>query len=189
MATVHRRDVLAATAAFGASALLPDAVARAADARVGPPIAKAVNTVEHRFGLTLPDPYRWMENAQDPDWEPYMRAQNAFARWRLDAIPGRAALARRIGELSGETAIAVQIQRAGERVFVEFRPKGANTYKLYVIDRPGAEHRLLVDPDALKSSGEQHRSLDWWAASPDGAHVAFGSSPAGSETRSRAWSV
>lgn len=180
MPTTDRRQFLTTTAAtLGAAALLPSAVARAGTPP-GPPVARTVDAVERRFGLTLPDPYRWMEDARDPDWVPYMRAQNAYARATLDRIAGRAALAKRIGELSGETAITVQIQRAGGRVFVQFRPKGADTYKLYVIDTPEAERRLLVDPDIYKT-GAAHMALDWWAASPDGSHAVFGISPSGSE--------
>ena len=146
-----------------------------------PPPAKTVDTADGRFGTTLPDPYRWMEDPKDPDWEPWMRAQAAYARQALDALPGRAALARRIGELTGDLPVASRVERAGAKVFVEFRPSGASVAKLYVIDAPGGEKRLLVDPEAIKDAGGAHISLDWWHASHDGALVAYGVSAAGSE--------
>ena len=61
----------------------------------------------------------------------------------------------------------------------ELRPVGANNYKLYV--REGGKDRVLVDPEATKDASGTHSSLDFWAASPDGRHVAYGLSPAGSE--------
>ena len=110
-----------------------------------------------------------------------MRAQAAYTRQALDALPGRAALAQRIGELTGDLPVASRVERAGSKVFLEFRPSGASVAKLYVIDRPGGEKRLLVDPEAIKDAGGAHISLDWWHASSDGALVAYGVSAAGSE--------
>lgn len=153
--------------------------ARAQAAR--PPVAKTVDAVDTRLGYTLRDPYRWMEDAKDPDWAPWMRAQGAYARAALDALPDHDALLRRIGELTGDLPIASRVQRTGDATFVEFRPAGASVPKLYVIARPGAPRTLLVDPEAVKDADGAHMSLDWWRASDDGALVAYGLSPAGSE--------
>ncbi|WP_375419616.1 hypothetical protein [uncultured Sphingomonas sp.] len=174
---MNRRDFLGAIAASTALGLPRAAFAETA----GPPVAKTVDAVDRRLGMALPDPYRWMEDAKDPAWEPWMRAQGAYARKALDALPGRAALAKRVGALTGDLPIATRVQRAGALTFVEFRPAGASVPKLYVIDRAGGDRRLLVDPEATKEAGGAHTSLDWWRASDDGALVAYGVSPAGSE--------
>lgn len=177
---MHRRHFLGGTAALVAASSTKLAWAQAD----GPPIAKTVDVADGRFGMVIPDPYRWMEDSKDPDWEPWMRAQAAYARRKLDSMPGRAALARRIDELTGDLPVATRIKRSGEKVFIEFRPGGANVTKLYVIDRPGAERRLLVDPDETTNTDGSHNSLDWWSVSDNGALVAFGMSPAGSEESS-----
>ncbi|WP_221234577.1 prolyl oligopeptidase family serine peptidase [Sphingomonas aerophila] len=146
-----------------------------------PPLAKTGSAVDTRLGFTLPDPYRWMEDPKDPAWEPWMRAQAAYARKALDALPDRDAIARRISALTGDLPVTSRVERAGDKVFVEFRPGGASVAKLYVIDNVGGEKRLLVDPEAIKNPDGAHTSLDWWHASNDGALIAYGLSPAGSE--------
>lgn len=174
---MNRREILYSLGASAMFALPRQAFGQAG----GPPTARTVDAVDTRLGLTLPDPYRWMENPKDPEWEPWMRAQAAYARRALDAIPGRAALARRIGELTGDLPVASRVQRVGAKIFVEFRPGGASVPKLYVMDAPGGDKRLLVDPETAKGAGGAHMSLDWWRASDDGALVAYGLSAAGSE--------
>ncbi len=130
------------------------------------------------FGETLSDPYRWMENAKDPDWLPFLKGQNAHTRAVLDPVPGRAALLKRIQQLSGDTAVTRAVQRAGGRLFFEQRPAGADNFKLFV--QEGGIHRVLIDPTA-NSGAATHQSLDWWQASPDGKRVVYGVSRDGSE--------
>ncbi len=175
---LKRRQFLVSASAMAVSAL----VARRADARVGaaPPAARTVDVVDQRFGLSLPDPFRWMEDADHPDWMPFMRGQADFARAILDGLPQRDRISRRVSEISNDLPAVNKLRRVGARTFVEYRPTGAANFKLYVIDAPDGQRRLLYDPER-ESSDEGHRSLDYWAVSPDGERVAFGSSLAGSE--------
>ena len=176
---VSRRAVLAA---LGAASLTYGMRPRWAwaDPPAGPPVARIDPVSETLWGETIVDPYRWMENPADKDWEPFMRGQAAYARNLLDSIPGRKALAGRIASLSGDMPITVDVQTGGGRVFYLKRPGGADNYKLYFRSGLDGEERLLVDPTTIKMDGK-HVSIDWWSASPDGRHVAYGQSPAGSE--------
>ncbi len=130
------------------------------------------------FGETLDDPYRWMEDDKDPEWRPFLKGQNDRTRAVLDALPGRAALQERIGQLSGDTASTNQVQRAGGKLFYQQRPLGADNFQLFV--REAGRDRVLVDPIKL-SSASSHVSLDWWQASRDGSLVVYGLSKDGSE--------
>ncbi len=147
----------------------------------GPPVARIEPVSETFFGQTVVDPYRWMENPKDAEWEPFMRGQDSHARSVLAGIPGRDALKRRIAELSGGTAIAYGVQSAGGNLFYQVRPAGADNFKLAVRQGTSGAERVLIDPTAMKSSDGKHVSLDWWRASPDGKLVVYGLSPAGSE--------
>jgi prolyl oligopeptidase len=151
-----------------------------ADAIPPPPKASVRPVTETLHGVTVTDPYRWMENPKDPEWSPYLMGQNAHARAVLAQIPGREALADKIGAVSGKLAAVASVQPAGGLVFSEIRPVGANTLKLYVRQGLQGANRLLYDPDTEAAAGS-HFSLDYWVPSPDGRYVAFGSSPAGSE--------
>ncbi len=173
MPGIGRRRLMAS-----ASALSVLGTVRARSAIPAAPVAKTGTAKDVYFGETLSDPYRWMENPHDSDWLPYLKAQNDHARAVLDAIPGRAGLARRVQALSGDTALTSKVQRAGAKLFYQQRPAGADNFKLFV--REAGRDRVLVDPTAMGGT-TGHVSLDWWEASPDGTHLTYGTSPNGSE--------
>jgi prolyl oligopeptidase len=153
---------------------------RAAAAAGSPPapVARVAVVKDTYFGETLSDPYRWMENDQDPEWLPFLKGQNAHARALLERIPGRERLLQRIEQLSGDDAVTRHARRVGGLLFFEQRPAGADNFKLFVREK-GAD-RVLIDP-TLFSDSSGHQSLDWWEPSPSGSHVVYGLSQDGSE--------
>jgi prolyl oligopeptidase len=144
------------------------------------PVARIDVVRDTYFGETLSDPYRWMENANDPDWLPFLRGQNAHTRAILDALPMRASLLRRIQQLSSDTVATGRVQRAGGLTFFIQRPQGADNFKLFVRKGGAGHDRVLIDPTKV-SDTTGHTSLDWWRAAPDGRHVVYGLSKNGSE--------
>jgi prolyl oligopeptidase len=178
---LDRRAFLAGTTGALSLSLLPlnGWSAATAAASASAPIARIEVVKDTYFGETVSDPYRWMENAKDPDWLPYLKAQNAHTRAIIDALPDRAALLKRIQQLSGDTVVTSRVQRAGAATFIQQRPLGADNFKLFVREGAGPD-RVLVDPTKV-SSEKTHMSLDWWRASPDGKYVVYGLSKDGSE--------
>jgi len=180
MLTIDRRRLLAGTGGTLLTALVAN-VARAAIADAPPaPVARIAVVKDTYFGETLSDPYRWMENSQDPDWLPFLKGQNNHARAVLDAIPGSDGLLRRIEQLSGDVALTSRVQRAGGKLFYQQRPSGADNYKLFVRENGQDRILVLVDPTTL-GGATGHVSLDWWRASPNGSYVVYGLSKDGSE--------
>ncbi|WP_447756611.1 prolyl oligopeptidase family serine peptidase [Sphingopyxis fribergensis] len=151
----------------------------AAPSGTGPRSARIEPVVDDYWGTKVTDNYRWMENPKDPDWLPFLETQNGRTRSVLDAIPGRKALGERISALSGDAAATTRVAPAGEWLFYQQRPVGADNFKLFVRGPNGAG-RVLIDPTVMKI-GEAHVSLDWWEPSLDGKHIAYGLSPSGSE--------
>ena len=142
------------------------------------PVARVEVVQDTYFGETLRDPYRWMENAEDPEWPAFLKGQNAHARAILDGLPTRMGLLKRVQQLSGDTVSTSRVQRAGASTFFTQRSLGADNFKLFV--RQDGRDRVLVDPTAV-SGPNSHVSLDWWRASLDGSHVVYGLSKDGSE--------
>jgi prolyl oligopeptidase len=181
-----RRQFLAGAAGAVSAALLSEKLlAAGSDTLSGiaippAPVARVQIVRDTYFGETLADPYRWMENAQDPDWLPFLKSQNDRTRAVLDALPTRSGLLKRIQQLSGDTVSTTRVQRAGGMTFFQQRPLGADNFKLFVRQGKDTAARVLVDPTA-SSSAKSHVSLDWWRASPDGRYVAYGLSKDGSE--------
>ena len=121
MHVIDRRQLLCGTASVFGLAALPQ-FARAATRALKPPVARIANVKDVYFGETINDPYRWMENDKDPEWRPFLKGQNDYARSVLDALPGREAFLKRIAQLSGDTVSTTRVQRAGNRLFYQQRP-------------------------------------------------------------------
>ncbi len=168
----HRRAFLGAVAA---SALAP-AVGAAAPRRLRPPTARVEPVSETLWGETVVDPYRWMEGGKDPEWRPFIEGQAAYARARLDDLPGRRRLGERVAAMSGDIVQATYPKPAGDRVFYEKREPRQAKAALVVRAADGGE-RVLADPAAFGPSAV----IDWWEPAPDGRHLAFGLSFGGDE--------
>lgn len=180
MNSLDRRRLMISAGALGVAAAAPR-LGLAADDAAKPPVAPVRPVTETLHGVQVTDRYRWMEAmGKDPAWTPWLMGQNAYARGLLAKIPGRDDLAAKIAAASAALAAVSNVQSAGPYIFTEVRPPVANTFKLFVREGVDGADRLLFDPDTLATAGS-HMSLDYWSASPDGSHVAYGSSPAGSE--------
>ena len=145
-----------------------------------PPLARRDVVIDSAFGLRMEDPYRWMEQADDPEFHDWLIAQGAYARSRLDAIPGRAQMAQRLKDLSFETSSPYSVQRRGSKLFYLRIDEGSSLAKLVVRAGDGTQ-RVLVDPKDLRGADSTHVSIDNYSVSWDGALVAYNLSEGGGE--------
>ncbi|ABS04993.1 prolyl oligopeptidase family serine peptidase [Kineococcus radiotolerans] len=139
--------------------------------------APRLDLVDVLHGVPVPDPYRWLEDADD-------ERTRAWSAWQDEAweafaatLPGRERLERRVRELMATGSVGTPVHR-GERVFRTRRDPAAEHAVLQVQD-PGAAPRTLVDPVALDPSGTT--TLDGWRPSVEGDLVAYQLSEGGSE--------
>lgn len=153
---------------------------QAATAADGPPAAPVHAVTDTYWGQKVVDPYQWMEDEKSPEFQSWMKAQNDYTRQVLARLPGREALKERIAALSNAGTVVYQVATAGTNYFYLKLAPGDDSPKLYVRDGLKGQERLLVDPARLGSAGV-HYSIDYFVPSPDGARLAYGTSPGGSE--------
>ena len=83
------------------------------------PSAERLDLVEDLHGHRVADPYRWLEDADDPRTKDWLAAQEALTAAELAALPGREALAARLESLLRAGSVGAPVWRAG-RVRIAF---------------------------------------------------------------------
>jgi prolyl oligopeptidase len=145
-----------------------------------PPRTRREAVVDTLHGVEVSDPYRWLEQGDDPDVQRWVAEQNRHTRSALDAIPQRGVWLERLVALMGLPVVqAVQVR--GDRLIVLEREPGAQQARLVVrsLADPGAGASVLADPAA--GSDDAASAVDWFHTSPDGELVAYGVSEGGTE--------
>jgi prolyl oligopeptidase len=143
----------------------------------GPPPARRVDVVDHVFGNSLSDPYRWMEGEKNAEFQKWLVAQGDYTRAKLDALPTLKAWQETLGRTSGNEVVYRAQRYAGGRLFF-IRQEGQGTGTLMVREADGKE-RVLLDPATLAEGG--HASITLFALSPDGSKVAVNTDRGGAE--------
>ncbi len=110
-----------------------------------PPQTYVEAVTEVLRGVSIADPYRWLEDQDSPRTKEWVEAQTQHARAYLDAIPGRRRIRDRVGEL-----LAIEtydsLQRVGSRYFFRKRLPGQEQPSIYMRDGAHGADILLIDP-------------------------------------------
>ena len=144
------------------------------------PPTRTTDVEDELHGEKIPDPYRWLEDEDDPAVQKWTGQQNALTRRLLDRFTKpRAHLAHRLEELHA-THVGSTPTRYGNRIFHMKRSGLQNHAVLYVrIGGLDTEPRVVIDPNTFSEDGTV--AMDWWHPSPDGKLIAYGKSSSGSE--------
>src|SRR5229473_3533757 len=116
-------------------------------------------------GVSVTDPYRWLEDQDCPRTRAWIEEQTRYARAYLDTISGRKRIRERIQEfLAVETYDS--LQKVGSRYF--FRKRLPDQEQPCICMREGAdgEDQLLIDP-AERGTGK-YTAVKPLRVSPDG---------------------
>ncbi|MEW5874731.1 MAG: prolyl oligopeptidase family serine peptidase [Candidatus Zixiibacteriota bacterium] len=143
-----------------------------------PPVAPARMVVDTLHGVPVSDPYRWLEDWEDPGVQKWTFAQNDYTRQRLQALPGREALSSRLESLLKIGFITPPHPRH-QRYFYTKREGDQNQPLLLMQDGLFRTPVVLIDPNSISAEGIA--ALDWWYPSDDGKFIAYGVSRGGSE--------
>jgi prolyl oligopeptidase len=162
-----------------------DAPDTAPSASIPPlPEARIDMVKDTHHGVVVEDPYRWLEDWEDPEVQAWSEGQNAHARAALAALPDRPAVRARISEiLKSEGAVTYyNLRLAGEKHLFAMKSAPDKQQDYLVIMGPDgdpASERPFLDPNELD---EDHGvSIDWYQESHDGSMVAVSLSSGGSE--------
>ncbi len=137
------------------------------------PVTDTVN------GYLLTDPYRWLEDKEDPEVQRWTRAQHDatlnYVNQSCEDIPGlREELQAYI-----DRDVESPLQLVADRQFFTRRKQGEKQDKLYtIID---GEEKLLFDPEQLDPSGKS--SMAGRSFTKDAEKVAVGVQSKGAEIR------
>jgi prolyl oligopeptidase len=144
------------------------------------PCARRLDLAEEIFGHVVRDPYRWLEERESAETGGWLAAQDALFAEHAAGLPGRAALAGRIAELTRSGSVSAPVWR-GERQFFLRRTPDQDHAVLFAAGLPAADpaERALVDPMRIDPSGLT--TLDSWQPDKEGELLTYQMSHGGDE--------
>ncbi|MDP6601528.1 MAG: prolyl oligopeptidase family serine peptidase [Phycisphaerales bacterium] len=144
------------------------------------PPAPRGEVVEDINGMSVADPYRWLEAdvRESESVKEWVDAENAITANWLEAVPQRAGIRDRLEEVWDYERAGLPVHR-GSRWF-QTRNSGLQNHSvLYEGQAADACDRVLLDPNTWSEDGTI--ALSGWSPSPKGRFLAWGQSSAGSD--------
>ncbi len=142
-----------------------------------PPTQKT-DVADEYFGVTVADPYRWLENDTSKETEAWVSAQNVVTFGYLKNIPFRDSLVSRITKLWNYPRYSVPY-RKGNYYFFSRNDGLQNQNVLYLQDSLNGEPRVLLDPNTLSPDGTI--ALAGFSVSKDARYAGYATAEAGSD--------
>lgn len=152
-----------------ASQLGVAAFAQVAVIKKSPPKTRRDDVKETIFGVTLNDPYRWLEDQNSPETRAWIEEQNRYTDSILETLPGRDRISSRLAELLKIDTIGTPFERGG-RYFFSKRRADQNQPVIYM--RENGRDVALVDPNAWTKDQTSSASLQ--DVSQDGKLLMYG---------------
>jgi prolyl oligopeptidase len=147
-----------------------------------PPVAKVEDVPDTLHGTVVHDPYRWLEDWNDPAVQAWSEGQNRYARRFLDQLPDVKQIRSRVSEIYENASVNYfdMIWRKNKFFAIKNQPPLNQAFLVYMpsAEQPDQE-KIIVDPNKLDPTSST--SIDWYVPSPDGELVAVCMSEGGSE--------
>jgi prolyl oligopeptidase len=142
------------------------------------PSTRAGTQTVELHGHAVPDPYRWLEDADTAEIRAWVDAQNAYTESVLSASSSREAIRQRLTELWAFPRVGAPTRKGGR--WFQWRNTGLqNQPVLFVMSSPTDEGQVLLDPNVLSSDGTL--AVGAISVSPDAALLAYALSDGGSD--------
>ena len=145
-----------------------------------PTVRRDAEVVEVLHGVSIPDPYRWLEDPDAEDTKAFVDAQNAVTKDVLAQCSTRANFAELFADLYDYEKVSLPSKK-GERYFYT-RNTGLQAQSVvYSTAALGEEGVVFLDPNTLSEDGTV--ALAGWAFSEEGDKLAYMISSGGSDWR------
>ena len=140
------------------------------------PATRKIDHTDSYFGVTVPDPYRWLEDDNSKETAEWVEAQNKVTFGYLEKIPYRAKMKERLEALYNYPKYSAPF-RKGEYFFFYKNDGLQNQSVLYIQKGLDGEPGVLLDPNTFSSDGTTRLSA--FVLSKDGKYAAYGISKSG----------
>jgi prolyl oligopeptidase len=133
-------------------------------------------------GLTVEDPYQWLENDDDSQVKAWSSAQNQRTRKYLDSLPDRAAIEKQLSDWYAKTSPSYfsLVSRPGILFAMKFQPPKQQPMLVTLASADDLKsEKIVLDPNVLDTKGAT--TIDWFVPSLDAKCVAVSLSTGGSE--------
>ncbi len=142
------------------------------------PNAKKVEQTDDYHGVTVADPYRWLEDVDSADTKAWVDVQNKITNDYLATIPQREQLKKRLTELWNYEKYSAPF-KAGKNYFYYKNDGLQNQSVLYITNSVTDAGRVFLDPNKLSADGTA--ALSGISFTDDGKLMAYGVAIAGSD--------
>ena len=142
------------------------------------PITKKDNVVDTYFGVSVKEPYRWLENDTSAVTADWVKAQNKVTKDYLGQIPFRNELKKRLTAIMNYPKYGSPFKKNGQYFF--FKNNGLqNQSVLYRQATLTSQPEVLLDPNTLSTDGTV--ALSSIAFSKDGKYLGYAIARSGSD--------
>jgi prolyl oligopeptidase len=148
----------------------------------GYPPAPREDVVDVLHGHEISDPYRWLEDADDPRTKEWSAAQDELFARAQAGWADRDRFRNRLAELLRAGSVGVPVWRGERRFSTRREPDQEHAVLLVAEPGDGGGERVLVDPMVLDPAGTT--TLDSWQPSVEGDRLAYAASAGGTEESS-----
>jgi len=141
---------------------------------------KPVTTEYH--GVTVEDPYQWLEADDDLQVKAWSDAENQQTRKYLDSLPDRAAIKKQLQEWYAKTSPNYFSLVSRPRILfaMKFQPPKQQPLLITLASADDLKsEKVVLDPNVLDTKGTT--AIDWYVPSLDGKYLAISLSKGGSE--------
>lgn len=157
------------------------AVMLTAAAPIAYPVTPKGPVVDVQHGVSVADPYRWLENdvRNDKQVEAWVEAENKVTNAYLATLPKRDAIKTRLTELWNYERFGIPRLRGTSQFYT--RNSGLQNQAVLYVQQGESPARVLIDPNPWAKDGAT--ALAEWEPSEDGKYLAYAVQDGGTDWR------